>query len=144
MNPYEVRALGHPSGYLGAGMVASIERYLVEGESLEATVKRSRKILTRWKGYEETLNVTTNALELAHRPSPDHIANIRAIGEGWAGEEALAIALYAAMAGETYVDVARIAAMEAMDLGAVDYLERPEPDDLGWVLETQLRPRGAA
>jgi DNA-binding NtrC family response regulator len=34
--------------------------------------------------------------------------------------------------------------MEAMDLGAVDYLERPEPDDLGWVLETQLLRRDAA
>ena len=31
--------------------------------------------------------------------------------------------------------------LEAMDLGAVDYLERPEPDDLGWVVETQLRRR---
>ena len=34
--------------------------------------------------------------------------------------------------------------MEAMDLGAVDYLERPEPDDLGWVMETQLLRRGVA
>jgi len=33
--------------------------------------------------------------------------------------------------------------LEAMELGAVDYLERPEPDDLGWVLETQLRRRDA-
>jgi FixJ family two-component response regulator len=31
--------------------------------------------------------------------------------------------------------------LEAMELGAVDYLERPEPDDLGWVVETQLRRR---
>ena len=31
-----------------------------------------------------------------------------------------------------------------MDLDAVDYLERPEPDDLGWVVETQLRQRYAA
>jgi hypothetical protein len=31
-----------------------------------------------------------------------------------------------------------------MELGAVDYLERPEPDDLGWVVETQLRQRDAA
>ena len=31
--------------------------------------------------------------------------------------------------------------LEAMELGAVDYLERPEPDDLAWVLETQLRRR---
>jgi len=34
--------------------------------------------------------------------------------------------------------------LEAMDLGAVDYLESPEPDDLGWVVETQLRQRYAA
>ena len=34
--------------------------------------------------------------------------------------------------------------LEAMELGAVDYLERPEPDDLGWVLETHLRRRDAA
>jgi DNA-binding NtrC family response regulator len=34
--------------------------------------------------------------------------------------------------------------LEAMDLGAVDYLEKPEPDDLGWVVETQLRQRDAA
>jgi DNA-binding NtrC family response regulator len=31
--------------------------------------------------------------------------------------------------------------LEAMELGAVDYLERPEPDDIEWVLETQVRRR---
>jgi len=29
--------------------------------------------------------------------------------------------------------------LEAMELGAVDYLERPEFEDLRWTLETQLR-----
>jgi DNA-binding NtrC family response regulator len=33
--------------------------------------------------------------------------------------------------------------LEATDLGAVDYLERPAPDDLGCVLETELRRRSA-
>jgi FixJ family two-component response regulator len=33
--------------------------------------------------------------------------------------------------------------LEAMELGAVDYLERPEPDEIGWMLETQLRRRDA-
>ena len=32
--------------------------------------------------------------------------------------------------------------LEAMDLGAVDYLERPEPRDLVWVVDTQML-RGA-
>ena len=33
--------------------------------------------------------------------------------------------------------------LEAMELGAVDYLERPKLDEIGWVLETQLRRRDA-
>ncbi|MGD0695381.1 MAG: hypothetical protein ABSB82_11070 [Terriglobia bacterium] len=33
--------------------------------------------------------------------------------------------------------------LEAMELGAVDYLERPKPEDIGWVLKTQLRRRDA-
>ena len=28
--------------------------------------------------------------------------------------------------------------LDAMDLGAIDYLERPEPHDLAWVVETQI------
>ena len=49
-------------------------------------------------------------MELDHRPCPDQIANVRTIGDGWVSEEALAIALHAAMAGETYFDVIRISA----------------------------------
>ncbi len=29
--------------------------------------------------------------------------------------------------------------LEAMDLGASDYLERPDPQDMLWVLDTELR-----
>ena len=29
--------------------------------------------------------------------------------------------------------------LDAMDLGASDYLERPEPEDMLWVLDTQMR-----
>ncbi|MGO8732164.1 MAG: response regulator [Terriglobia bacterium] len=32
--------------------------------------------------------------------------------------------------------------LEAMDLGAIDYLERPEPRDLAWVVDTHM-PRCA-
>lgn len=33
--------------------------------------------------------------------------------------------------------------LEAMDLGAIDYLERPEPRDMVWVVNTQMRRVGA-
>ena len=32
--------------------------------------------------------------------------------------------------------------LDVMEMGASDYLERPEPSDLAWVVETQIR-RGA-
>jgi len=34
--------------------------------------------------------------------------------------------------------------LEAMDLGAVDYLERPEPRDMAWVVDSQMRRSGVA
>ena len=34
--------------------------------------------------------------------------------------------------------------LEAMDLGAIDYLERPDPQDMLWVLHTQMRQAEAA
>ena len=34
--------------------------------------------------------------------------------------------------------------LDAMDLGAIDYLERPEPHDLAWVVETQITRSAAA
>jgi DNA-binding NtrC family response regulator len=34
--------------------------------------------------------------------------------------------------------------LEAMDLGAIDYLERPEPRDIVWVVNTQMHRARAA
>jgi DNA-binding NtrC family response regulator len=34
--------------------------------------------------------------------------------------------------------------LEAMDAGAIDYLERPGPKDMVWVVDTQMRRAGAA
>ena len=34
--------------------------------------------------------------------------------------------------------------LEAMELGAVDYLERPEQMDIAWVVDTQIRRTGRA
>ena len=34
--------------------------------------------------------------------------------------------------------------LEAMDLGAMDYLEKPEPQNMAWIIDTQMRRVGAA
>jgi DNA-binding NtrC family response regulator len=34
--------------------------------------------------------------------------------------------------------------LDAMDLGAIDYLERPEPDDMAWVVNAQIHRASVA
>lgn len=71
--------------------------YLLEGESLEAAVLRSMRLLARYPAHEETLAALRQALDLAFSgdPSPE---KVESLGGGWVAEEALAIAVYAALA----------------------------------------------
>jgi ADP-ribosylglycohydrolase len=101
---------GHPSGYLSAGMVAAIIRFLVDGNNPAGATQKSGEILAKWKGHEETSEATAKALSLLQEDRCDHLAAIRTIGAGWVGEEALAIALYAALSSKDYVETIRIAA----------------------------------
>ncbi|MBZ5561813.1 MAG: ADP-ribosylglycohydrolase family protein [Acidobacteriia bacterium] len=98
------------SGYLSAGMVATMVRFLSERIDLTTARQKSCEILAKWKRHEETSGVVARALQLARQDPTDPGATIREIGEGWVGEEALAIALFATLTGKSYVEVIRIAA----------------------------------
>jgi len=100
---------GHPSGYLSAGMMAAVIRYIMDGLEIHAAVEESMQILREWKGHEETLRALTRALDLAKAGSGDHPQVIHSIGGGWVGEEALAVALYAVLTASSYVEAIRIA-----------------------------------
>jgi ADP-ribosylglycohydrolase len=50
------------------------------------------------------------AVGLAAKGSKDHAAAVESLGGGWVGEEALAIALYAVLAAESFVEAVSIAA----------------------------------
>ena len=52
---------------------------------------------------------------LRWRPRSLHTAAIGALGEGWVGEEALAIGLYAALAAPSFENAIRIAANDGGD-----------------------------
>ncbi|MEA5363713.1 ADP-ribosylglycohydrolase family protein [Amycolatopsis sp., V23-08] len=88
---------GHPTGYHAAGTFAAMIAYLLEGESLEAAVLRSMRLLSRYPSHEETLAALRLALELASSgdTSPE---KVESLGGGWVAEEALAIGVYAALA----------------------------------------------
>ncbi|VVJ20952.1 Putative ADP-ribosylglycohydrolase [Amycolatopsis camponoti] len=88
---------GHPTAYYAAGAFAAMIACLFEGESVEGAVLRSMRLLARYPGHDETTAALCRALDLveAGDPGPD---KVESLGSGWVAEEALAIAVYVALA----------------------------------------------
>lgn len=96
----------HPMGYICAAVFADIlyqifmcEDSMTKGrliEFIEVANTRAHSIFTKEEEVEECGNLRyqiNNAIRLSESPIPDHEA-IRQLGEGWTGDEALAIALF--------------------------------------------------
>ncbi len=101
---------GHPSGYLSAGVLAEVVALLLEGQDLPHCVDASVKTLKRWQGHEETLTKVEQARGLATDAVAPQEA-ISSLGEGWVGEEALAIALYCSLRFDQDWEAAVLAAV---------------------------------
>jgi ADP-ribosyl-[dinitrogen reductase] hydrolase len=99
---------GHPSGYLSAGCLAAMLAALLAGQPQGAAAQEARALLTEQPGHEETLRALDTALETMRHPHLGHLPP--ALGEGWVGEEALAIGLYAAARSLDFAAVMAIAA----------------------------------
>jgi ADP-ribosyl-[dinitrogen reductase] hydrolase len=89
---------GHPSGFVSAGALALMIRSLFLGTDLETAVTSSLDFVTRRvdaADAAETIAALKLAAELAgHGPEPVVPSQL---GQGWVGEEALAIAAYCAL-----------------------------------------------
>ncbi|MFI0819824.1 ADP-ribosylglycohydrolase family protein [Streptomyces sp. NPDC021098] len=88
---------GHPTGYLAAGALAAMVVYLLEGDSLEGSALRTLEMLRGYPRHEETTAVLRRAIDLAAKGDPTS-EKVESLGGGWIAEEALAIAVYAALA----------------------------------------------
>ncbi|WP_028938105.1 ADP-ribosylglycohydrolase family protein [Pseudonocardia spinosispora] len=91
---------GHPTGYYAAGALAAMTYFLVRGEPLPAALTRTLELLARHAGHEETTSALRSAADLA-ADGPASPEKVETLGGGWVAEEALAIAVYAALAGTT-------------------------------------------
>lgn len=100
---------GHPSAYLSAGAFAAIIQLVLNGASLEDAVAHALSLLTPHRGHDEV----HTALRLAARLSQDTVPCprvVQSLGGGWAAEEALAIAIYCALAcGDDFAAATRLA-----------------------------------
>lgn len=102
---------GHPSGYLSGGAMAAIVSGLAGGMRLTDAVVEAIHILRGRGGADETIAALEGAIALAGKPGCDGQDVARgSLGEGWVGEEALAIAVYACLVSDEFEDAIRIAA----------------------------------
>lgn len=106
---------GHPSGYLSAGALASIVADLIAGRSLAVAAERAIAVLARYPRSDETVAAMRGALDLAHRRPEATPELVERLGAGWTGEEALAIALYAALTAPTFEEGVRNAVNHSGD-----------------------------
>ncbi|MGV9774975.1 ADP-ribosylglycohydrolase family protein [Streptosporangium sp. NPDC003464] len=88
---------GHPTGYLAAGAFAAAVHFLMEDEPLPQAVRKATDLLETYPGHEETSRALRAAVALAAEgdPSPE---KVESLGGAWVAEEALAIAVYCALA----------------------------------------------
>ncbi len=100
---------GHPSGYLPAGVLASLIAFLLQGRPPEDAIVLAAAMLRCWPGHEETLAGIERAMELVSGTVPPCVA-IPQLGKGWVGEESLAIALYCALSTKNDWETAVLAA----------------------------------
>lgn len=89
---------GHPSGYLPAGTLAALLFGIAVGQPLTRALQGARTALLDWPGHKDCLERIDLAVLLWHNNEPPSSHTIERIGHGWTGVEALAIAIYCALA----------------------------------------------
>jgi ADP-ribosylglycohydrolase len=91
---------GHPTGRLAAGAFVWLLTSVRDGMSLEDAVQGAIRRVEREEDYAETVNALRAALALHRRGLRASPEMVESLGGGWIAEEALAIAVYAALAAK--------------------------------------------
>jgi ADP-ribosylglycohydrolase len=106
---------GHPSGYLGAGVLALLIRRIMEGAELRASLEEALDVLERQPRHEETSRALHGAIAAAEA-RPATAGTVESLGAGWVAEEALAIGVYCALAaGDDFAEGVRLAVNHSGD-----------------------------
>lgn len=92
---------GHPGGWIPGGILADmIHRIMTEGKGLVSVVDETISSASeKWKDIpytEHIISLMRRAIALSEDDLPD-VDAIHSLGEGWTGDEALAIAVYSAL-----------------------------------------------
>lgn len=92
---------GHPSGFLAAGAFALMIGAVYRGASVDDALTKAEAALERHEESEEVL-AALRAARRAAAEAPASPETVETLGEGWVAEEALAIAVYCALAARDF------------------------------------------
>jgi ADP-ribosylglycohydrolase len=100
---------GHPDGYLPAGAMTVLVRDSLDAVPWDASISKVLQIVRSWPGSNGTADAIEAAREAAASGPPSR-RRVSELGQGWVGEEALAVGLYAAMAASSFAECIEFAA----------------------------------
>jgi ADP-ribosylglycohydrolase/protein-tyrosine phosphatase len=100
---------GHADGYLPAGTIAVLIRDALQGVLWDESVAKVLALVRAWPRSDPTVAAIAAAAEAAGSGVPSR-AKVAALGEGWVGEEALAVGLYCAMTARSFAECIEVAA----------------------------------
>ncbi|MGE5619727.1 MAG: ADP-ribosylglycohydrolase family protein [Sphingomonadaceae bacterium] len=106
---------GHPRGYLPAGFLALLLSRILERDTLLQAINTACEELERWPNHEETLGKVERAIRFWKQPGAPTPSKVEELGGGWVGDEALAIALYAALTAQSFRDGVLVAVNHSGD-----------------------------
>lgn len=99
---------GHPSGYWSSGALAAIVRLLFDGIDIASASEQTAHLLSDKPESGEVTRAIDAALAAARNTTQHAESGVSSLGEGWVGEEALAIGIYAALKGKSFQRVLSI------------------------------------
>lgn len=108
---------GHPSGFYPAGVLGAVIATIISGGTIEEGINTCLGFLDGRIGSSETIDAIQSALDLWRNKevTPSSEA-VESLGEGWVGDEALAISLYCALvAGDDFAKGVRLAVNHSGD-----------------------------
>lgn len=87
---------GGPNAYLPAGVLATIIYYIIEGDTIEQAISKALAILKTKNNSEVCVKTIERAIKLAEEKEPSY-KKVKMLGEGFEGDESLAIGIYSAL-----------------------------------------------
>ncbi|MEY4977771.1 MAG: hypothetical protein RLZZ352_41 [Pseudomonadota bacterium] len=102
---------GHPDGWLPGGALSAMVCLLNQGQSMVAAAHHTLRLLAAQPMNPcGTTRLLQTALQLLEQDAPERADIFKRLGEGWTGDEALAIGVYTACATDHFKDAVRLAA----------------------------------